>query len=162
MKGYIKPCLALLIFFASCQSDAPSNAPENNLEEIMPGTWETVSFEVLVNSVDNTDSVYLFTIGEKDWGPKLGIKSLNHVFESDRNYYRVSRNLADSVLDRTRGKWFLNGDSIRLVTPVATYEYEVSIDGSKSTFHCFLDWDGDGQDDDEYTSIQRKISKYSQ
>lgn len=160
-RGYLLLFL-LATWGFSCQTDSGTSNTRPDLLEVIPGTWEAISFSVNVNSVGDTDSSYVFNIGEKDWKPKLGIRPLRHIFKADQNYVRESRSIENEVMDLARGKWFINGDSIRLVTPEATYEYEVTIEGSVSTFHCFMDWDGDGEEDDEYTGIQRKISQYTE
>ena len=154
-----------ILCLVHCQSnnDSSNQSDQPLLEEVMPGTWEAVSIYVKVNSVNNqTDSSYIFEIYENDWGPKLGVKPVKHYYESDRNYSFESRTIVDSLINRTRGKWFVNGDSIRIVTPVATYEYEVLFDGATVTLESLLDWDGDGVFDDEYTGKQRKISRYTE
>ena len=153
----------LVLVLSQCQSD--NNHTDKNridLMEVMPGTWESISVNVTVNSVNNTDSAYVFSIEEADWKRKLGVQPLRHYYAADRNYRRESRSIKDTLIDLTRGKWFINGDSIRLVTPEATYEYEVTIDNGISTFRSLLDWDNDGAQDDEYIGVQRKISRYTE
>lgn len=155
--------LALLIttaFYACGKKEVIANP---DLKEILPGTWETVSIKVTINATDHPDSTYVFLdISEKDWKKKLGVRPTKTFFETDNLTYRTeSYDLQDVLLNTTRGKWFTNGDTLRLISSEATYEYEVTASNGLNTFHCFLDWDEDGAEDDEYIEVQRKISNYS-
>jgi hypothetical protein len=38
----------------------------------------------------------------------------------------------------------------------AVYRYKIFIDGDMAEFKSLLDWDSDGQVDDEYFGVQRK------
>ena len=161
MKFNVWYTLFFVFLLFQCQPDT-THTDRLDLMEVMPGTWEAISVDVTVNSVNNTDSAYVFSIKESDWKRKLGVQPLRHFYAADRNYRRESRSVNDTLIDLTRGKWFINGDSIRLVTPDATYEYEVTVNNGISTFRSLLDWDNDGAQDDEYIGVQRKISRYTE
>ncbi len=162
MRLYVLATLGIVLF--SCTSESSkSNAPQQNLLAVMPGTWESVSINVRVNSANNQpDSSYVFDVPEKDWRRILGVQPIKTYYEpgAGSTYYSEYIDLDGKITQVTRGKWFVQGDSLLLVTPEASYQYEVLIEGGKGTFHSFIDWDGDGEEDDEYTGVQRKISKY--
>ena len=153
--------LVLLVLCAgSCQKEQKNQ--EIDLATTLPGTWESVSINVKVNSVNNTDSSYVFDVPEKLWTKKLGVRPIKTYYTTENNNYTSEYyDLNDSLINKTRGKWYIFGDSLRLVTPEATYEYEVSVSGGLGNFRSLMDWDGDGQLDDEYNGVQRKISKYT-
>ena len=153
--------LALLMLGAgSCKQESEST--EVDLKSALPGTWESVSINVIVNSVNNTDSSYVFDVPEKLWTQKLGIRPIKTYYkEENNNYFSEYYDLKDSLINTTRGKWYVFGDSLTLVTPEATYEYEVSVNGGLGNFRSLMDWDGDGEKDDEYVGVQRKVSKYA-
>ena len=150
----------LLVGAASCQKEKETT--ETDIKTELPGTWESVSINVKVNTVNNTDSSYVFDVTEKNWSRTLGIQPIKTFYKNENNNY-ISEyyDLNDSLINVTRGKWYVFGDSLTLVTPEATYEYEVSLDGGRGTFRSLMDWDGDGQMDDEYNGVQRKISRYT-
>ena len=162
MRWFFLSLIFLSIY--SCSSDATtSSSTSQNLLESMPGTWETVSIKVTVNTAGGQDSTYIFDVPERDWEKKLGVQPIKTYYEEGdgSTYYSEYIDLDGTLKDETRGKWYVNGDSLRLVTADATYEYLVKINGGKGEFYSFLDWDGDGEDDDEYIGIQRKISNYT-
>ena len=126
----------------------------------MPGTWESVSMRVIVQSANATDSSQVFDVPEKDWQIKLGAR-IRRYFQPDQNtYYRSYFNSKGEKINEERGKWYVFGDSLMLVTPQATYNYEVTLTGTRASLFSMVDWDGDGAKDDEYTEVQRKISNY--
>lgn len=153
-----------LLLLNGCASESSSDSSSKlDLLEIMPGTWESVSIQVTVNAGQDNDSSYIFDVPEKDWSSRLGIRPIKSYYEAGNGstYYSEYIGLDGEIQDVTRGKWYVNGDSLRLVTPIATYEYLVSFAGGKTEFRAVLDWDRDGEDDDEYLGVQRKISKYT-
>lgn len=152
--------ILLVAAIISCSSDSAGEGAID-LHQVMPGTWEAVSVHVIVNTALNQDSSYVFEVKEREWKRKLGVQPIKTYYLTKDNGYRSEYyNLEDSLVNVTRGRWFVNGDSLRLVTPEATYEYEVSVSKGLGTFRALMDWDGDGQEDDNYTGIQRRISRY--
>ena len=147
----------LLLTTCSTESDSGNS---DNLTTSMPGTWESVSMRVIVQSANATDSSYVFDVPEKDWQRKLGAP-IRTYFQPDQNtYYRSYFNAEGEKINEERGKWYVFGDSLMLVTPQATYNYEVTLEGTRASLFSMVDWDGDGVKDDEYTEVQRKISNY--
>jgi len=156
--------LLLFIFFA-CQDDTPQQTrDELPLEEALIGVWEAVSFEVLVNSVQNSDSSYVFEITEQDWQNRLKVLPVQRYFYKDKKFIEQFRGLDGVPYDTLRGMWNTFGDTLMMVEPNATYNYEVDIEKGMSTYYGLLDWDGDGNADDEYTGVYRLVgsSPYAQ
>lgn len=156
--------LGLVILLSTCgneNSETLSNSQD--LNTIMPGTWESVSIKVTVHGGVDSDSIYLFDVPEKDWKRTLGINPIKTYYEgeSGSTYYSEYTDSDGSIQSVTRGKWYVNGDSLLLVTPDATYDYAVQVNGGRGEFRAVLDWDGDGEQDDEYLGVQRKISNYT-
>ena len=160
MIKIIKLFSFLLLLLCSCQK---SESPESvDLKELMPGTWESVSIKVVVNSVSNTDSNYVFDVPEKHWKEKLGVQPVKTYYQTEENkFYSEYIDLDGNITNVERGKWYVFGDTLMRVTPEATYQYEVAIRGGVGTFTSMMDWDGDGNEDDEYSGVQRKISNYT-
>ena len=162
MKYYL---FVFMVFTALACSSEESHASGStqDLSEMIPGTWESVSFKVTVHSADNqVDSSYIFDVPEKDWKRMLGVPPIKTYYESKSGstYFTEYYNGDGSISEVIRGKWYAQGDTLLLVSPEASYQYGVFISGGRGTFQAILDWDGDGQEDDEYIGVQRKISNY--
>ena len=129
----------------------------------MPGTWETISLNVQVNTAENKDSSYVFDVPEKDWVRVLGVQPTKTYFEAGNGstFYKEFIGRDGQVQYTERGKWFVNGDSLRLISSETTYEYIVKVSGGRAEFRSLEDWDSDGQEDDDYLSVQRKISSFT-
>lgn len=154
--------ILLVSFFTACTTDtAPeqSTTSKKDLKEILPGVWESVSIKVTMNTADNSDTSRLFEVPEENWERMLGIKPIRTFYEVDNKYRTEYRN-RDSITNLKRGMWNVFGDTLMLIEPDVTYQYTVKIqDSGLAEFRSILDWDGDGQEDDEYIGIQRYISK---
>ncbi len=153
--------IAVLLAFSlgACQS-TEGETEKPDLKSILPGTWDAVSLKVQVNSANGTDSSYVFDVPERDWLRKIGQPIKTFYQLEQNNYKRSYYDQKGNKLDEDRGKWYVFGDSLMLVTPDATYNYTVKIEGMKASFFSMIDWDGDGVEDDEYTGVHRKISNY--
>ena len=53
--------------------------------------------------------------------------------------------------------WIIDGDSLIMEDHQAVYHYQIFIDGDIAEFNSIIDWDGDGEMDDEYFGVQRKM-----
>lgn len=161
----IKYLVIISVFsvFYACQADAPqqkTQTPSSNLKEALPGVWESVSFEVNIQSANNADSTIVFKVAEENWEEKLGTKPIQTFFYTDNKYKRLFRGANTVAYDTLRGMWNVFGDTLMLIEPNATYQYQVNIqDNGLAEFRSLMDWDGDGESDDEYLGIERKIRK---
>ncbi len=151
----------ILLSLWGCQA-SPSNRTESAassaaLKSVLPGTWETVSFQVTVQSFQNSDSTFVFAIGKDEWGAQLGIQPIQTAYHSDNKFLSEYKNKKDSLVNSMRGIWNTFGDTLLLITPEATYQYIVKITADQIELRAMLDWDGDGQEDDEYIGIQKRV-----
>lgn len=163
MKISISVLILFTIIFLACQSgESPANeevASKVDLKKALPGTWESISVTVNINTANNTDSSYVFEVKEENWESKLGLKPLRSYYDYDNKYRLEYRSLVDTVINIDRGIWNVFGDTLMLIEPKATYQYIVKIENGFSEFRRIMDWDGDGEEDDEYLGIQRYVSK---
>lgn len=130
-----------------------------DLKSEMPGNWQTVSFRVTINALDSLSEPSIFEVGEDAWLEKMGVQPIQMQFTSNNKFRQEYLDASDSLLQLTRGIWNVFGDTLMLIAPDATYQYQVELTGDQAQFRCYLDWDGDGQEDDEYIGIQRIIKK---
>ncbi len=156
-------CASLLLAFSflfSCHSPGSDSSGEQpELKSEIPGTWETVSFRVVINATDSLNEPVVFEVAEGDWSEKMGLQPIRTKFTTDNKFRQEYRNAADSLIRQTRGIWNVFGDTLLLIEPTATYQYQVKPEAGGAIFRCYLDWDGDGQEDDEYVGIQRVVRK---
>lgn len=154
------PFFLALAFLASCAGEpgTDSKTEKEDLATALPGTWESVSLRVDINTVDGTDTSYVFEVREEEWMNRLGVKPVKTYYKLDNKYEQVFTSLTDTVLSTSRGMWNVFGDTLMMVEPNATYHYEAGIENGLISLKARLDWDGDGEDDDDYLGVHRKIS----
>lgn len=158
-------CLFLFILLLSaCQQENNSNAseetPKLDLAKTLPGTWELVSIKVKVNSYENTDSSFVQEITEEQWEKIFYVKPARTYFELDNKYRRAHLDMGENVMSEARGMWNVFNDTLMMIEPDATYQYIVDQQpNGLLQFSAILDWDSDGQEDDEYLGVQRYISR---
>ncbi len=152
-----------LVLFWGCnqfsQQQESAYIPAANLKTTLPGTWETVSFRVDINATDSLEPRSVFEVEEGKWVEKLSVQPVVTHFDTASKFRQEHKNQADSLVRLTRGIWNIFGDTLMMIAPDATYQYRVEIQGQQATFRCLLDWDGDGQEDDEYIGIQKLVKK---
>lgn len=115
--------------------------------------------EVIILSLDGRDSSYSIEVKEGEWESKIGMRPVLTEFFPDHKYRREYHDLNDSLTQLNRGIWNVFGDTLMLIEPKATYQYRLKPVDGRLLFQTWLDWDGDGVEDDEYTGIQKKIEK---
>lgn len=158
-------CLGfIIILLVACQqnnsSDTSEEPPALDLTSTLPGTWELVSIKVNVNSYENTDSSFVQEITEEQWEKIFYVKPARTYFELDNKYRRAHIDMGENVMSEARGMWNVFNDTLMMIEPDATYQYIVRQQpNGLLQFSAVLDWDSDGQEDDEYLGIQRYISR---
>ncbi|MEQ8707133.1 MAG: hypothetical protein RIC19_24590 [Phaeodactylibacter sp.] len=154
------PFFVALAFLIGCAGEPKSGSETEteDLETALPGTWESVSLRVDINTVDGTDTSYVFEVREEEWVQRLGVKPVRTYYKTDNKYDQVFTSMTDTILSTTRGMWNIFGDTLMMVEPNATYHYEAVIENGLITLKAQLDWDGDGEADDDYLGVHRKVS----
>lgn len=154
--------LPALLLLAACkrESAGPEKPAPADLKKELPGTWEIIHLKVDVNTFDNDpDSSFVFEVREENWEKWTQVKPARTFFEAGNQYHRVFRTLKGDTMGVTRGMWNVFGDTLMLIEPDTSYSFIVSIANGLSEYHRRVDWDRDGQEDDEYLEIHRRISR---
>lgn len=154
-----KSLLLAAILVLSAQSCGESSAARLNLKQALPGMWITAKIEVTIHGLNGTDSTVVEKVEESTWRNRFFVHPPEYYFGSDNKYRRVHRSLADTLISNARGLWNTFGDTLMLIEPDATYQYIVTKENEQIVFKTMVDWDGDGQTDDEFTSWQRLLRK---
>ena len=131
----------------------------SQLEQDLIGVWVNESMRVWVRSYNHSDTSFIVDINEDNWDLKMTIKPITTSIYANGTYISEFRNSFDSLIYKPEGSWLLDGDTLIMEDRQATYKYKVFIDGDRAEFKTILDWDGDGNADDEYFGIQRKIAE---
>ena len=152
----------LALAIAACQSDKKEIAAEKaNLETTLPGTWETIYMKVKSPTFEKSDSTSVFEASEEYWEARFGVKPYRTYFSEDKKFHTVYRGLNGTLISEVSGIWNAFGDTLMMVEPKATSQYKVLAEKGRAHFSAVMDWDGDGEEDDEVYFIYRLISKSS-
>lgn len=165
--------LMSFIFYFSCVSGQKETREENlhdvsEAEEILPdylseleqailGEWVNVSMRVWVKTYNQSDTSFIVDINEDNWDMKMTVKPIITNIYEDGTYTSEFRNSFDSLIYQPKGIWMIDGDTLIMEDHQAVYKYHVFVDGERAEFKTVLDWDGDGQVDDEYFGVQQKL-----
>lgn len=153
---------AISIISCTESTTTKTTTPKAGLDkEACYGIWEGVSFNVIVNSFENNaDSSFVFEVNEADWEQKLQVKPVKTIYLPDSTYIQEFHNLAGDMYDQSKGLWNTYGDTLLLLERDATYTYDGKIKtNGLLELRSLVDWDGDGQEDDEYTATHRLIGR---
>lgn len=132
-----------------------------NLADQLTGEWRNTYLKVTMNSPGGVaDSVKVLEVDSTNWNEKLRIKPIRTFFEKDGTYRSDHYNLQDSLLFSATGRWSVSGDTLIMDQSSpneAIYRLQTTIDKGVAHFHGLLDFDEDGDEDDEYLGWQRKF-----
>ncbi len=154
----------LLLFFFSCGSDQAadqnqSSSPAQPLAEALLGTWEIIDFQVNVPSYLGEDSTVVESVKEADWVKIYGVKPARTTFTPDGKLKRTYYFANGQISDITHGLWKAEGDSLTFIEPGVVYRYFPQLVGEKLRLQGRVDWDKDGEQDDDYSANFRLVGR---
>jgi len=130
----------------------------SELERAFVGEWQNVSMRIKVWSYNQSDTSFIVDINEDNWDLKMTVKPIITTVYEDGTYTSEFRNSFDSLIYQPKGTWLIDGDSLIMEDHQAVYRYQIFIDGDVAEFNSIIDWDGDGELDDEYFGVQKKMN----
>lgn len=142
---------------AACSSSKKEAEVENDekIEQSLIGTWANVSLLVTMKRLEKNDS--LLHAKEGEWESTLMIKPIETTFNPDSTFRSDYFTLDGQNFNSTLGKWWVENDSLVMVTEDGLTRYYFEVKEDRVRFRATLDWDGDGEVDDEYDGVQVKI-----
>ena len=149
MKSQYIALLFIVVF--SCQRS------KHTLSQQLIGTWENVSLEVKMNTINNTDSSGTLIVTPGNWEAILNIKPIKTTYRPDGTFTSQYFDLAGKAVGVEEGKWLVRNDSLILSSTGYQNTYKVTFEADKGRFVSRLDWDQDGLRDDHYDGWQKKI-----
>ena len=146
---------AVLVVMLACSF----NSDKAGRETII-GQWRNKTVKIIVNSFNNTDSVFTVEADEQNWEARLKSRPIRTYFKEDGTYLSEYRNLKDSIFYTPSGVWKWKGDSPRMTQlkpHQAILNFKLDIHDTIASFHGLIDFDGDGKRDDEYFGTQKRF-----
>ncbi len=153
----------LIVILAGCSGkdkEGHNQALSFSSASNLIGKWEQVSATVETDALGKGKQGQIIEVDGLNWDEQMHVNTIRTFFKEDHTYMMEFRNAQDSLVNVQEGHWELTGDSLFLdqTRPKwASYEYKLSLDHQKVELQSILDWDGDGQKDDLYSGVQKKI-----
>lgn len=151
--------LLLLISCQNEQSETEATEAKPALDSLLVGNWESVSLRVEIPSINGSEEDEQILVPAGAWVEQLGMQPIRTEYLPNNTYLVEFRNAEDSLFQTDRGLWNLFGDTLMLIEAEATYQYLIRMKGDYLEYKATLDWDGDGEEDDYYESIHKKVEK---
>ena len=168
MLNTIYPFAALLCLTAavtSCGGNEQKTVPtaktaESTIVEALLGTWETVEVETTSHTWEGRDTIVHLHIKEADWARRFGSRPARTVYTPDGKFRRTYYNIKGQATDLTNGLWKAKGtDSLQVIEPNNLMVFKHELNAGRLTLTGFVDWDYDGEQDDEYRAVLRLVAK---
>jgi hypothetical protein len=152
-------CLLLCLLAACSPTSGTINYGSGNQETVdaLIGEWRNTSLRITLNTANGTDGSEEKKYDESNWEEQFGMKPARTFFQENGSYYTEYRDLDDSVFQVAKGNWSVNGDSLIMEESDFTYRYRIRIQGETGEFTALIDGDEDGEWDDNYVEVQRKM-----
>lgn len=149
----------IIVFLAAgCKSRKnTSNYPD--LKEIMPGTWEILSVKTTCPTHRGSDTTRHVEIPQGKWREIMKIAPILLTYKRNGSFFSEYRTVNDSLFFIAEGTWDAKNDSIYITQGKKniTYAYQVQLNGNTARIIGKIDWDEDGEKDDIYDKIQKKV-----
>lgn len=163
---YLLPLACGLLLCSACThtSDGTEETTASSpaLKELLVGNWESVSLRVDIPSANQSEADEQLLVPAGAWPEKVGMLPIRLEYLPNNTYRVEFRSLEDSVIRLDRGVWNIFGDTLMLIEADASYQYRIRIKNNHLEKKATLDWDGDGQEDDLYECIYKKVEKKSE
>lgn len=161
-KNLLLIVLGLLALY-SCKRDGKQQqeASKPDLKAILPGTWAATYLNVKMPTYQSGDTSEVFEASEEYWEAKYQVKPYRTYFDNEQKFHTVFRGVRGDVFGEAKGIWNVFGDTLMMIEPKKSVQYKVLIDKGMAHFSAVLDWDLDGEEDDEFYAIFRQVSKSS-
>lgn len=158
---FLFPACLIVSLLTAC---SPTSGTQNygadessDLAEALIGEWRNVSLHITLNTANGTDETEEVQYNESNWEEQFGMKPARTFFQEDGSYYTEYRDLDDSVFQVAQGAWRLMRDSLIMEESNFTYRYQIRIKENTGEFKALVDGDEDGEWDDDYVEVQRKV-----
>jgi hypothetical protein len=162
-KNHALLIFSLALLAVGCGNTEPQQANEPAavpFAEALLGTWETIEIETHSPTYEGKDTTAHLLVKEADWGRLYGSKPARTEYTADGKLKRTYFNILGETVDVTNGLWKTMGeDSLFIIEPNTTLSYKHELEGSRLTLTGKVDWDSDGEEDDDYRAVLRLVSK---
>lgn len=153
----------MLMVQACSSKPKPAKSNSKQLVQQFIGEWQSLELEVRINTVAGIeDSFFVLKISEDEWLSKHQMLPIRTVFNPDQSYYSEYRGADSLISQRSSGFFEVKGDSLiihRTEPSLETlYHTWVRKNDSIYGFQSVLDYDGDGQADDEFFSLNLRTA----
>lgn len=161
-KIYLAIISGLILVLSACgkgETARDVSTTSQLTEAELLGTWEITDLNVTAPTYLGGDTTYVQQIAEAEWLQKYGVKPARTVFTDDgklkRTYYLRNGQITDIV----NGLWHLENDSLRIIEPDVIFYYRPTLNGEKLTLTGRIDYDRDGDTDDDYEATYRLVAR---
>jgi hypothetical protein len=149
------------VFFGinACQNNSkteekiPIEESKPSLSDQIVGEWRNIDINVTIKT-ETGDSI--LDVPESKWEEILNIRPIITNYNEDGTYTSEYRTLTDEVMMTTSGYWKVIGDSLQMTERDVPNYYYAEMENGIVKFTGYLDWDGDGENDDLYIGRQKK------
>jgi len=173
MKFYNINLLMIPLIWISCSTpdkqkesvESPTKimVEEVNITDLMVGKWDSKILKVNKPTVGGSDQTEIIDVNPDNYEAIVGLKTATIYFFKDSTY-REEYILPDNQIAFTQeGIWRIDGDSlITLITSpsVNEFKYHLRIEGDTAFFTARMDYDGDGEKDDDFYGVSVRDLNY--
>ncbi len=148
MKYLFLAAMVLPWALFSCKPTQGTDLSNNDIV----GAWQTQEVEVTLRSINNSRKDSSFTIDQMAMEQSTGTRPATTFIQADGSYRDEVRNTEGKLIKENKGYWHLNSDSLYIRMASQTQgemRFGIEQKGNKMQLTNRIDWDVDGQKDDE-------------
>ena len=177
----LSPCRALLclasvlLLLTACGdgSNAGSSSEKKTLREpqgplvddelsnILIGSWEAHSLSITMPTHLGADSTAFVSITPENWKAVVGLEPVKTHFFASGEYVAEYYDLQGNLMKRPRGFWAVQSNVLTYEetepAPNRFFQQVAYLGNNFYEFSYVMDYDGDGEADDEAVAVSRKL-----
>ncbi len=128
-------------------------------EQAIIGKWINSTIEVDLRTYNNSDTSFRVSINEDNWKLKMNIKPVETTLRENGTFLNNYLDTLGIVFHSNSGIWYLDGDSLFLEEESGeVYSFEVIVNGDVMEMHTIVDYDEDGEKDDNYFGTYKRVT----
>ena len=149
----------------SCSSDSKTREPQKPRIDLFLGTWESEELTIRIHSAYGIeDSTLQIQANRSNWAEKMGLRPIITTFRADNTYSATYLEVDGTLRSESSGYFeLISQDSLiirRMKPSVETLRHAwIQKNDSIFGFSSVVDYDRDGQVDDELFALNRRIKR---
>lgn len=130
------------------------------LYDTLTGDWKAEKYRIKINSLNGGTKDSVTIISVEEFQEEMGFSGNYARYKENGDYTMLFTDSTNHSILKVTGMWRLEGDTLlinQVVPQERLMQYEVKSKRNKAIYSGLIDYDNDGEEDDELTIVATKL-----